>query len=263
MGSLIRTPQHTCLAKADGSLKCLRDGDKKWSKDKVRQEMPAWSSLDAFLSETKPSWWMVTFKYPSGWFAVAHKAHYERLKALPSPDGTGTYTLESQKIWDETFGGRRKEFLYHSVLPFTSHYGLVRAADHDKDQLLFGSAGSPAARMAEEQMLEIEPDRTKWTQRAWAPGGHHFSDLYYRNQAYQSRKATEALKQRAAAPAVPPLLVPPAAAPTPAPLPAPRKAYPELPANQTIITRDKLDFLLATGIKKVPDELWATLTDFS
>jgi hypothetical protein len=262
-GSIIRTPHSSVLVLKDGSLRALRIDDQTWSKGGERQWMPTWPSLDDFLREAIPAWWTIDFKYPVGWFTDAHKQHYERVKALPRADGSGTYTQQSQKIWDETFGARRQDFLDQIVAPMAARYGLHRAADYDKNEVCFGTLGSPAARMAEEQMLELEPDRTKWMDRVWAADGKFFRTLYYRNQSYQSKKqkemyekqAEEAKRAAAAPAAVPPLPLPVAAAPAPV---APRQV-----SSKVKISRQQLDLLLATGIKKVPDELWTALTSSS
>lgn len=296
-GSIIRTPHSSVLVLKDGSLRALRIDDQTWSKGGERQWMPTWPSLNDFLREAIPAWWTIDFKYPSDWFTDAHKQHNERVKALPRADGTGRYTEQSQKIWDETYGARRQDFLDQIVAPVAARYGLHRAADYDTNEVCFGTLGSPAARMAEEQMLELEPDRTKWLDRMWvstasaAADGKFFRMLYNRNQAYQRKKQAKLYKQQAEeakrtaavplptpqdiarvkqqaeeaglykAPAVktpvPSLLMPLPVATAPAPV-APHQV-----SSKVKISRQLLDLLLATGIKKVPDELWATLVSSS
>ena len=274
-GSIVRTPQHSLLVLKDGSLRTLRDGDKTWSKRGVRQELPSWASLDDFLAAANPTWWTIDFKYPVGWFTEEiHKQYRERCAALPRGEG---YLHASQKVWDETFGVRRQAFLDEIVLPICTKYGLTRAADYNPNEVLFGTAGSPVARTAAEQLFELEPDRTKWADRMWETSGsqheqfhRHFCALYYRNQSYERRKqAAEAkrLLEKKAAPVVPPLLMPsPPALPlliAPARVietPAAAPLAPRAPAENVQISRQQLDLILATGIKKVPDQLWEQLS---
>ena len=264
-GSIIRTPHTTALVLKDGSLRALRIDDRTWSKGGVRQEMPTWRDLDDFLKLAQPAWWTVEFKYPKDWFTEAHRQHRERVIALPRGE---TYFAASQKVWDETFGARRQAFLDEIVAPICAKYGLTRAADYDPNEVVFGSAGSPAARTAVEQLLEMEPDRTKWADRMWETSGSEhehfrlrFCALYYRNESYERRKRAEEAKRlleerkaQATTPVVPPLLMP-LAPPPPAALLAPRVL-----ATTVKISRQQLDMLLATGIKKVPDALWEQLS---
>lgn len=266
-GSIIRTRDTTALVLKDGSLRTLRYGNVTWSKGGVCQKLPSWASLDEFLSRAQPVWWTVEFKYPVGWFTTAHAQHKERVTALPRDS---CYFAASQKVWDECFGARRQAFLDEIVAPICVKYGLTRAADYDPNKMLFGTVGSPAARTAVEQLLEMEPDRTKWADRMCETSSSEhehfrlrFCALYYRNQAYERRKqAAEAKRlldeRKAAAPAVPPLLMP-VAPPPPAAL-APAPLAPRALATAVKISRQQLDLILATGIKKIPDALWQQLS---
>lgn len=228
-GSLIRTPQHTCLVKQTGELRCLRDGDKTWSKKKVVQEMVEWSNLDVFLTETQPLWWSIELRHPVNYFAQESREYMERTKSLPAY----TYLAAKDMIRNDIFGRGRTRFYNEFIQPLVTRYDLKKATDMHPNDLIYGTTNSPVGRLAEEQMLESEPDRTKWQEKA--SHDKHFWSLYKRY-----------------------LLTPAAVERVKAMMKAGERASSSL--QKAAISRDTLDLLLASGAKKVTDELWVQLT---
>ncbi len=292
--SIIRTPKYTLLVLKDGNIRVLRDGAHVWSKNKIRQDMPTWPNLDQFLKEASPLWWTIDCTHPVGWFNEMKIKFDKQIKEI-SRDMVVDHP-RSNIIWKELYDTEEKKLYDQIIAPMVKRYNLVRAMDypnHEINEITFGTLESPVARMAEEQMLELEPDRAKWETRAYSQNDKHFYRLYYRNRCYQDRKMIEEKKKASATPIAQPSL------PLPLPIaqasPAIREEEYKLrvspsgrtiifgppPANivqqstpssaslvpqsvpsskqKVIISREKIDILLAAGVKKVSDELWALL----
>ena len=279
--SIIRTPKYTLLVLENGNIRALRDGAHVWSKNKVRQDMPTWPNLDQFLREASPLWWTIDCAFPVGWFNDMN-IKFENL--------ANTMPTDFQKLdttWRESIDAEKKRFYDEIITPLVKRYNLVRAMDYNNNENVFGTLDSPAARMAEEQMLELEPDRTKWTTRAYSQRDSYFRRLYNRNRSYTYRKMREEKVKAAAAPLPLPIaqaspaireeeyklrvspsgrtisfgppptsLMPQSAAPSASLMP---QIAPSSSKKSVIITREKIDILLAAGVKKVSDELWALL----
>lgn len=145
--SIVRTPEYTLLTLKDGSVRALRDHDKKWSKDGVVDDsMPSWQTLETFLEEKKPVWVQVEFALDKALFATASIKYNTAYES-----------------WNDAFGEAHRKFQKKIVEPFISKYGLKRAADVDSRTYIYGTYNSPAALTAEQQFREMEKDETKWS----------------------------------------------------------------------------------------------------
>lgn len=255
--SIIRTPQYTLLVLENGNVRALRDGVKSWSKNKVRQEMPTWHDMDQFLNEINSLWWTIDFIYPVGWFNNMKTKYDNLFKDMNSRDYP---TLNA--TWQELTAIEEKKFYDQVVSPLVIRHNLARAMDYRNNDNTYGTLNSPAARMAEDQMLELESDRTKWTARAYSQNDSYFRRLYGRNRNYKYMKMQEEKKKADAALSIT------QASPLPLPLPLPiEQASPAIiaphsepsPIEKVKLTRSLLDMLLATGIKKVSHQLWEFL----
>lgn len=145
--SIVRTPEYTLLTLKDGSVRALRDHDKKWSKDGVVDDsMPSWQTLETFLEEKKPVWVQVEFALDKALFATASIKYNTAYES-----------------WNDAFGEAHRKFQKKIVEPFISKYGLKRAADVDSRTYIYGTYNSPAALTAEQQFREMEKDEKKWS----------------------------------------------------------------------------------------------------
>lgn len=152
-GSTIRTPEQTLVWSADGSLLCTREGDREWpaaADAEFDEAQPVYSSLEAFLAVRKPAWWEIHFALPRMAFAKASVLFHE---------GRGS--------WAETVGAAHTRFLKEVVTPFVTTWGLARAPDQLARVYLYGTAGSPARKTAEQQFREMEADVRNWARLVW------------------------------------------------------------------------------------------------
>lgn len=139
-GSVIRTPTHTLLVRPDGSIRTLREGERTWKGN----ELISWSSFDAFLAEKKPAWWEVNLEYPTDWFKEATE---QRRAGVPD---------------HASFGVAHAKYRADIIAPLVEKYDLKKAPDQYAYYHLYGTAGSPASKTAEQQFREVEPDPAKW-----------------------------------------------------------------------------------------------------
>jgi hypothetical protein len=256
--SLIRTPQHTLIVMNEqGNLRALRDGDKTWSKKGVREEMNGWRDLDLFLMETQPAWWSIEFVHPPGWFMEASNLCFQRTKHLSWVSNS----CEIESIRKEIFDPVNARFRDEILTPFITKYGLTRASDYSENELVYGTLSSPVARVAEEQLLEIEPDRTKWSIGV-VQKKKGFMTLYRRYLNENYRKKFESPKNEVSPPASQPSQV----IQTTQRFPSDTDSIKNTVKNTIletlreedaiIMNRRTLSIILATGIRTIPDALW-------
>ena len=211
-GSVIRTPTYTLLVKENGSLRCLREGERTWRSNGITNAtMPSWKNLDVFLYEQEPEWWQVDISYPKDWFLPAKQAADEAVKR-GEPCG-------------HIYSARHKDFRDQIVNPLVAFYRLMKAADEFPATYKYGTHGSPYSKTAEQLFREVEPDPRKWVELAYARGVPAKNREKYLNLWYRYQQTQSPLVPRPDSVPVGPVVPAPPAPPAPvAPTPAPTAA---------------------------------------